>query len=310
MRRPTKSPSISGMFRSIWGRRRGDGGGSSVGEHHMDARLTVNDFDLLKVVGKGAFGKVGTRYLSFFFSSWGVRGSKELLLFFCLSWTCSFVFSPTTRGKKRTACQSSPRLDLKEITVEGWMAKGGSGKGGERSDEPKPSLPLVFPLQVMLVRKKTGTDTGQVYAMKVLKKSMIAAKGQVEHTKAERSILCEIHHPYIVCLRYAFQSEEKLYLITDYYSGGSLFYHLRKSRGFSEARAKFYAAELLAALEHLHDHHIIYRDLKLENVLMDHHGHIALTDFGLSKVRGRGGGRIRTRRGHERLEGHGWRRRA
>lgn len=72
----------------------------------------------------------------------------------------------------------------------------------------------------MLVRKKNGSDRGEIYAMKVLKKSMIAAKGQVEHTKAERSILCEIHHPYIVCLKYAFQSEEKLYLITDYYSGG------------------------------------------------------------------------------------------
>ena len=93
---------------------------------------------------------------------------------------------------------------------------------------------------------------------------MIAAKGQVEHTKSERSILCEIHHPYIVCLRYAFQSEDKLYLITDYYNGGSLFYHLRKSRGFSENRARFYAAQLCLALSHLHEHHIIYRDLKLE----------------------------------------------
>jgi serine/threonine protein kinase len=105
----------------------------------------------------------------------------------------------------------------------------------------------------------------------------------VEHTKSERSILCEIHHPYIVCLRFAFQSDEKLYLITDYYNGGSLFYHLRKSRGFSENRARFYAAELCLALSHLHEHHIIYRDLKLENVLMDQFGHIALTDFGLSK---------------------------
>jgi serine/threonine protein kinase len=137
--------------------------------------------------------------------------------------------------------------------------------------------------KVMLVRKKTQPDKGGIFAMKVLKKSMIIAKGQVEHTASERSILHTIKHPYIVCLRYAFQSDEKLYLITDYYSGGSLFYHLRKARGFSENRARFYAAELLLALSHLHANHIIYRDLKLENVLMDHHGHIALTDFGLSK---------------------------
>mmetsp|Transcript_21884 Transcript_21884/g.31883 ORF Transcript_21884/g.31883 Transcript_21884/m.31883 type:complete len:736 (+) Transcript_21884:44-2251(+) len=137
--------------------------------------------------------------------------------------------------------------------------------------------------KVMLVRKKSNKGAGQIYAMKVLKKSVISAKGQIEHTKSERSILCEIKHPYIVRLRFAFQSEDKLYLVTDYYNGGSLFYHLRKSRVFSEERARFYAAELLSALHHLHQQHIIYRDLKLENVLMDNMGHIALTDFGLSK---------------------------
>lgn len=137
--------------------------------------------------------------------------------------------------------------------------------------------------KVMLVRKKCGQDASRVFAMKVLKKSVIAAKGQTEHTRSERSILCEIRHPFIVRLRYAFQSDAKLYLVTDYYNGGSLFYHLRKSRGFSETRACFYAAELLLALEHLHKSGIIYRDLKLENILMDHNGHIALTDFGLSK---------------------------
>jgi tRNA A-37 threonylcarbamoyl transferase component Bud32 len=137
--------------------------------------------------------------------------------------------------------------------------------------------------KVMLVRKKEGVSAGQIYAMKVLKKSVVAAKGQVEHTKSERSILCEIRHPFIVRLRFAFQSDDKLYLITDYYNGGSLFYHLRKSKNFTEDRARYYAAELLSALDHLHQQHIIYRDLKLENILMDHSGHIALTDFGLSK---------------------------
>jgi len=137
--------------------------------------------------------------------------------------------------------------------------------------------------KVMLVRKKSEPCKGNIFAMKVLKKSVIAAKGQVEHTKSERDILFEVRHPFVVFLRFAFQSDEKLYLITDFYSGGSLFYHLRKSRAFSETRAKFYAAELLLALGHLHSHQIIYRDLKLENILMDGKGHVALTDFGLSK---------------------------
>ena len=137
--------------------------------------------------------------------------------------------------------------------------------------------------KVMLVRKKSAPSAGKIFAMKVLKKSVIAAKGQVEHTKSEREILFEVRHPFVVFLRFAFQSDEKLYLITDFYAGGSLFYHLRKSRCFSESRAKFYASELLLALSHLHSHEIIYRDLKLENVLMDGEGHVALTDFGLSK---------------------------
>jgi serine/threonine protein kinase len=74
------------------------------------------------------------------------------------------------------------------------------------------------------------SDDDELLVEQVLKKSVIAAKGQVEHTKSEREILFEVRHPYIVRLRYAFQSEDKLYLVTDYYNGGTLFYHLRKSR--------------------------------------------------------------------------------
>lgn len=119
--------------------------------------------------------------------------------------------------------------------------------------------------------------------MKVLKKSVIAAKGQIEHTRSEREILCAMNHPFIVQLRFAFQSKEKLYIVTDYYNSGNLFFHLRKNGKFPIPRAKFYACELLSALAHLHGESIIYRDLKLENILMHHTGHIALTDFGLSK---------------------------
>lgn len=138
--------------------------------------------------------------------------------------------------------------------------------------------------KVMLVKKKSREHgAGRIYAMKVLNKDTIVKKGQIEHTMSERAILCQIRHPFIVRLRYAFQNQTSLYLVTDYYTGGSLFYHLRKNGSFAESRAKFYAAELLLALEHLHEQFIIYRDLKLENILMDSEGHIALTDFGLSK---------------------------
>jgi serine/threonine protein kinase len=100
---------------------------------------------------------------------------------------------------------------------------------------------------------------------------------------SERDILYYIRHPFIVRLRFAFHNTEKLFLVTDYYNGGSLYKHIKKDKAFDETRAKFYAAELLLAISHLHNQNIIYRDLKLENVLMDFEGHIALTDFGLSK---------------------------
>lgn len=137
--------------------------------------------------------------------------------------------------------------------------------------------------KVMLVRRNDGLHIGEVYAMKVLKKSVIEYKQQVEHTQAERRIMAEIKHPFLVQLRYAFQSEEKLYLITDYYNGGSLYYHLRRNKKFSLERTTFYAAQLVMAIAHLHNAKIIYRDLKLENVLMHSSGYVAITDFGLSK---------------------------
>ena len=94
-----------------------------------------------------------------------------------------------------------------------------------------------------------------------------------------------IDHPFVVRLHYAFQTEDTLYFVTDFLNGGELFYHLCNEIRFSEERAKFYAAELVLALSHLHSKGIIYRDLKPENVLLDSKGHIKITDFGLSKMK-------------------------
>lgn len=134
--------------------------------------------------------------------------------------------------------------------------------------------------KVMQVRKR---DTGKIYAMKVLKKQTLVARKQVAHTKTERKILEDIDHPFIVHLKFAFQTDTKLYMILEYFTGGELFFHLKTNGRFAEERAKFYAAEIVLALECLHHHTIVYRDLKPENVLLDADGHIRLTDFGLSK---------------------------
>eukprot|EP00808_Paulinella_micropora_P026295 g81447.t1 len=137
--------------------------------------------------------------------------------------------------------------------------------------------------KVMLVRKKTGKDADQVYAMKILKKAAIIARNQVEHTQAERKILESLQHPFLMRLCYAFQSKQKLYFVLDYYTGGELFFHLKKKRRFPEQTAKIYIAEIALALGHLHGLGVIYRDIKPENILLDKDGHLCLTDFGLAK---------------------------
>nr|KAF6492935.1 ribosomal protein S6 kinase A6 [Molossus molossus] len=136
--------------------------------------------------------------------------------------------------------------------------------------------------KVFLVRKKTGPDAGQLYAMKVLKKASLKVRDRVR-TKMERDILVEVNHPFIVKLHYAFQTEGKLYLILDFLRGGDVFTRLSKEVLFTEEDVKFYLAELALALDHLHRLGIVYRDLKPENILLDEIGHIKLTDFGLSK---------------------------
>lgn len=138
--------------------------------------------------------------------------------------------------------------------------------------------------QVYQVRKK---DTKRIYAMKVLSKKVIVQKKEVAHTVGERNILVRTatsDSPFIVGLKFSFQTPSDLYLVTDYMSGGELFWHLQKDGKFEERRAKFYIAELILAIQHLHENDIVYRDLKPENILLDANGHIALCDFGLSKA--------------------------
>ncbi|KAK7330425.1 hypothetical protein VNO77_24619 [Canavalia gladiata] len=139
--------------------------------------------------------------------------------------------------------------------------------------------------KVFLVRKK-GEDClngDGVFAMKVMRKDTIIKKNHVDYMKAERDILTKVIHPFIVQLRYSFQTKSKLYLILDFINGGHLFFHLYRQGIFSEDQARIYTAEIVSAVSHLHKNGIVHRDLKPENILMDADGHVMLTDFGLSK---------------------------
>lgn len=167
-------------------------------------------------------------------------------------------------------------FDIKDVTKEGH----------EKADPSQFELLRVLGEgsfgKVFLVRKIIGKDAGTLYAMKVLKKATLKIKDRVRSTN-ERKILADVGHEFIVKLHYAFQTPGKLYLILDFLRGGDLFTRLSKEVMFTEEDVKFYLAELALALNHLHTLGIIYRDLKPENILLDENGHIALTDFGLSK---------------------------
>ena len=121
------------------------------------------------------------------------------------------------------------------------------------------------------------------YAVKVLKKQQVVKMKQVEHTNDERAMLRKVKHPFLITLWGTFADSKNLYMVMDFIEGGELFSLLRKSQRFPNPVAKFYAAEVALALDFLHYNNIIYRDLKPENLLLDRHGHIKITDFGFAK---------------------------
>lgn len=133
---------------------------------------------------------------------------------------------------------------------------------------------------VMLSKEKSS---GEIFAIKVISKEMIIEKDEIKHTLTENKVLQQTKHPFLTGLKYSFQTKDKLCFVMEYVNGGELFFHLSRERRFSEDRSRFYAGEITLGLEYLHSHKIIYRDLKLENLLLDQEGHIKLTDFGLCK---------------------------
>jgi len=142
--------------------------------------------------------------------------------------------------------------------------------------------------KVYLVREK---KSNRLYAMKVLSKKEMIKRNKIKRALAEQEILATSNHPFIVTLYHSFQSEDHLYLCMEYCSGGEFFRALqtRPNKCVDEDAARFYAAEVTAALEYLHLMGFIYRDLKPENILLHQSGHIMLSDFDLSKQSDPGG---------------------
>ena len=169
-----------------------------------------------------------------------------------------------TRGRTKTMFSS--HKTIKEVKLEDFKILKIIGRGSFG----KVSLVEYIP-------------TNEIYAMKSLKKDILIEQEQIENTILEKNILENINYPLLCNLIFCFQTEERIYFIMPFLSGGELFQHLRKFRTFDEPKVKFYSSQIALAIEYLHNKGIIYRDLKPENILMDEKGYLRLADFGMAK---------------------------
>jgi len=143
--------------------------------------------------------------------------------------------------------------------------------------------------EVILVRQRDseriedGKDDGKYFAMKIMKKRKYS--GMLNFVLTEKEVSRKVRHKFIVRLAFAFQTFDKLFMVTEFCSGGDLraLINLKNKQGLPEGEAKLYLAEVLVAIEELHKNGIIHRDIKPENILIDKDGHAKVTDFGLSK---------------------------
>ncbi|EGG07050.1 uncharacterized protein MELLADRAFT_85936 [Melampsora larici-populina 98AG31] len=173
------------------------------------------------------------------------------------------IISTPASSRSRSGSKAQRKIGLDDFNFLAVLGKGNFGK-------------------VMLAEEKRS---GQLWAIKVLKKDFIIENDEVESTKSEKRVFLTAsreRHPFLIGLHSCFQTETRIYFVMEYVSGGDLMLHIQREQ-FTPRRAKFYAAEVLLALEYFHQNGVIYRDLKLDNILLTLDGHIKVADYGLCK---------------------------
>ncbi|KAJ1536816.1 Serine/threonine kinase [Nowakowskiella sp. JEL0078] len=174
------------------------------------------------------------------------------------------VLTASSNGRPQKKPSESVKVTLNDFHFIAVLGRGAFGK-------------------VMLAEDKYSSD---LYAIKALKKEFIVQNDDVKSTKLEKRVFqaaSNAHHPFLVNLHSCFHNESRLYFVMEYVCGGDLMCHLQVRKRFTMAAAKFYACEVLLALQFFHSNNIIYRDLKLDNILMGPDGHIKVADYGICK---------------------------
>ncbi|CAG9862721.1 unnamed protein product [Phyllotreta striolata] len=134
--------------------------------------------------------------------------------------------------------------------------------------------------KVVMCRYK---DNDRLYAMKIMEKVNVVKTKQVYHTISEIRLLDALRFPFIINLEYFFKNNVYLFIVMPFINGGEMFFHLRAAKKFEESLSKFYAVQVLLALEYCHNMGVVYRDLKPENILIESSGYLKITDLGFCK---------------------------
>lgn len=205
----------------------------------------------------------------------------------------SLVINPDSSSPATLATCSSQAGSTSESKTTDFRPSSDTEQntGQQQTQQPRKKRPQDFKFGKILGEGSFSTvvlakevTTGREFAIKILQKRHIVKENKVPYVTRERDVMSRLDHPFFVKLYFTFQDVDKLYFGLSYAKNGELLKYIRKIGSFDETCTRFYTAEMVCALEYLHDKGIIHRDLKPENILLSEDMHIQITDFGTAKV--------------------------